>query len=62
VIPSPSRQLKKQIEQSQWVKPPPWRLKKTALSTEYYPIQAHEKHTLKAADPSARKLKRSEMS
>ncbi|KAG2001031.1 hypothetical protein GB937_010573 [Aspergillus fischeri] len=62
VIPSPSRQLKKQIEQLEWVKPPPFTPEKTALSTEYYPIDAHEKHALKGAYPSARKIKRSEMS
>ncbi|KAF7139708.1 hypothetical protein CNMCM5793_007450 [Aspergillus hiratsukae] len=61
VILSPSRQLKKQIEQSDWVKPPPFTPEKTALSTEYYPIDAHEKRALKGAYPSARKVKRSEI-
>lgn len=61
VIPSPSRQLKKQIEQSDWVKAPPFTPEKTALSTEYYPIDAHEKRAIKGAYPSARKVKRSEI-
>lgn len=61
VIPSPSRQLRKEIEKSVWVKAPPVTPEKTALSTEYYPIDAHEKRALRGAYPSARKVKRSEI-
>jgi hypothetical protein len=61
VIPSPSRQLRKEIEKSAWVKAPPVTPEKTALSTEYYPVDAHEKRALKGAYPSARKVKRSEI-
>ncbi|KAF4161839.1 hypothetical protein CNMCM6936_002925 [Aspergillus lentulus] len=61
VIPSPSRQLRKEIEKSAWVKAPPVTPEKIALSTEYYPIDAHENRARKGAYPSARKVTRSEI-
>ncbi|EAW07731.1 histone-lysine N-methyltransferase Clr4 [Aspergillus clavatus NRRL 1] len=62
VIPSPSRQLRRQIANSDWVKDAPnSELELTGLSSQYYPVDAHEKRALKGAYPRTRKVNRAEV-
>lgn len=54
VIPSPSRQLKREIAGAQWARSDA----PTGLSQEYYPTDAYEKRALKGAYPKARTVNR----
>ncbi|KAB8227034.1 hypothetical protein ETB97_007592 [Aspergillus alliaceus] len=62
VVPSPSRQLKREIEAAEWALPSrltrPFSPEETGLSQKYYPTDAHEKRVRKGMYPAARKVNR----
>jgi histone-lysine N-methyltransferase SUV39H len=57
VVPSPSRQLKKEIESAEWVTGSrPSTPELTGLSEKYYPTDAYENRARKGTYPAARKI------
>ncbi|KAE8355549.1 hypothetical protein BDV28DRAFT_34470 [Aspergillus coremiiformis] len=59
VVPSPSNQLKKEIETAEWApKSQPLTSRLTALSEQYYPTDAYEKRGRKGIYPGLRKVNR----
>ncbi|XHG06718.1 hypothetical protein AWENTII_009904 [Aspergillus wentii] len=62
VIPSPSRKLKKEIENSQWAKSPRAVTPElTGLSQKFYPTDDYERRALKGAYPRAKKVRRADV-
>ncbi|KAI9036419.1 histone-lysine N-methyltransferase Clr4 [Aspergillus affinis] len=58
VVPSPSRQLKREIASASWSRSDHG---PTGLSQEYYPTDAYEKRALKGIYPSTRKVNRAKI-
>ncbi|KAE8149287.1 hypothetical protein BDV25DRAFT_140947 [Aspergillus avenaceus] len=62
VVPSPSRQLKKEIESAEWAgESRSITSELTGLSEEFFPIDVHEKRGRKGAYPAARKINRAKI-